>query len=95
MASLMYVKQDKSKAIIFNYLVNYRQRLQTSVEPIKLNGLDPGKKYQIKEINLYPGSRSWLNAEKVYSGDFLMKVGFNPLVNLNRTSVVLEVNEVR
>ncbi|WOK04474.1 alpha-galactosidase [Imperialibacter roseus] len=95
MASIMYVKPDKTRAIIFNYLVNYRQRLQTSVEPIKLNGLDPSKKYQVKEINLYPGARSWLNPEKVYSGDFLMKVGFNPLVNLNRTSVVLEVNEVR
>ncbi|MEQ8532620.1 MAG: GH36 C-terminal domain-containing protein [Imperialibacter sp.] len=65
------------------------------MSPIILNGLDPNKKYQLKEINLYSGARSWLNPEKMYSGDFLMKVGFNPLVNLNRTSVVLEVNEMR
>lgn len=95
MASLMYVNGTKDRAIVFNYLVNYRQRLQTSVAPIKLNGLDPSKKYKVKEINLYPGTRSWLNPETVYSGDFLMKVGFNPMVNLNRTSVVLEVNEVK
>jgi alpha-galactosidase len=94
-ASVMYVNGDKSKAIIFNYLVDYRQRLDTSVQPIKLDGLDPSKKYTLKEINLYPGSRSWISTEQVYSGDFLMKVGINPLVNLRRTSVVLEVNEVK
>ncbi|MEQ8807544.1 MAG: GH36 C-terminal domain-containing protein [Imperialibacter sp.] len=45
------------------------------MSPIILNGLDPNKKYQLKEINLYSGARSWLNPEKVYLGDFLMKVG--------------------
>jgi alpha-galactosidase len=33
--------------------------------------------------------------EKVFTGDFLMKVGFNPNVTLKRTSVVLEINEVK
>jgi len=89
----MYVNADKSKAIMFNYLVNYRQRLATTEQPIKLNGLSPNKKYRIKEINIYPGTKSVINSEKVYSGDFLMKVGINPVVDLQRTSVVLEINE--
>jgi len=93
-ASVMYVKKDKTRAIMFNYLVNNRQRLATAETPVKLNGLDPEKKYRVKEINLYPGTRSWIDPDKEYSGDFLMKVGINPIVNLRRTSVVLEVNEV-
>jgi alpha-galactosidase len=31
----------------------------------------------------------------VYSGDYLMAVGFNPQVNARRTSVVLELTEAR
>ena len=94
-ASLMYVNNDKSKAIIFNYLVNNRQRLITDGKPIKLNGLATVKNYRVREINLYPNTFSPIRTEQVYSGDFLMKVGINPMVNGGRTSVVLEVNEVK
>lgn len=94
-ASLMYVNPEKSKAVVFNYLVSNRQRLLTDVEPIKLNGLDADKKYVIKEINLYPSTSSPINSNVVYSGNFLMEVGFNPQVNERRTSVILEVNEVK
>jgi len=94
-ASLMYVNENKDRAIVFNYLVNNRQRLGTAQEPVKLNGLNPIKNYRVKEINLYPGTKSPINAEQVYSGDFLMKVGINPLVNLQRASVVLEITEVK
>jgi alpha-galactosidase len=94
-ASLMYASTDKSKAVVFNYLVNMRQQIDTSVLPVKLDGLDAGKNYEVKEINIYPGTRSPLAEGKIYSGDFLMKVGINPSVNLRRTSVVLEVNEIK
>jgi alpha-galactosidase len=60
-----------------------------------LNGLDPQKRYTVKEINLYPGTTSTILSDKVYSGDFLMKAGINPDVTLQRTSVVLEISEVR
>ncbi len=94
-ASLMYSNTDKSKAIVFNFLVNNRQQIDTSVLPVKLNGLDANKKYEVKEINIYPGSHSPLAEGKIYSGDFLKKVGINPAVSLSRTSVVLEINEVK
>ena len=94
-ASLMYVNADKSEAIVFNYLVNSRQRLFTDAKPIKLDGLDPNKKYSVQEINLYPKSWSPFNKELNYSGDFLMKAGINPLVSLYRPSVVLKVMEVK
>jgi len=94
-SSLLYVNENKSRAIVFNYLVDYRQRLTETEKPVKLNGLDPAKKYTVKEINLYPGAKSPINSSTIYSGDFLMKVGINPNISLYKTSVVLEVNEVK
>ena len=93
-AALMYVNPDKSKAIVFNYLVNNRFNITATKRPVVLNGLNPKKKYTVKEINLYPGETSSIASDKVYTGDFLMKAGFNPNVNLKRTSVLLEINEV-
>ncbi len=93
-AALMYVNQDKSKAIVFNYLVNNRFNITATKRPVVFNGLNPNKKYTVKEINLYPGVSSTIGTEKVFTGDFLMKVGFNPNVTLQRTSVVLEIVEV-
>jgi alpha-galactosidase len=92
-AALMYVNEDKSKAVVFNYLVNHRVSFHTDIEPIKFNGLDENKVYKVREINVYPGQRSRINADETYSGDFLMKVGINPHVSLRRTSVVLEITE--
>jgi alpha-galactosidase len=93
LSSLMFVDQQKSRAIMFNYLVNNRY-MQTAVEePIRLEGLDPSKIYSIREINLFPGTSSRFNADKTYSGDYLMKVGINPSVSLRRTSVVLDISE--
>jgi alpha-galactosidase len=49
----------------------------------------------VKELNLYPGSKSAIDETKTYSGDFLMKIGFNPVVNSGRTSVVLQFQEIK
>lgn len=93
-ASLMYVNSDKTKAVIFNYLTNWRYVGEPSLRPVILKGLDPNKRYRIRELNLYGNQRTPIDDTKSYSGDFLMKAGFNPLVNLNRTSVVLSVEEL-
>jgi len=93
-ASVMYVNADRSSAVMLNYLVNYRYD-EGSKRPIRLKGLDSAKKYKITEINLYPTSTSAINSTKVYSGDFLSKVGFNPVVNSDRTSVVLKIDAIK
>lgn len=92
LASLVYVNKDKSKAVMFNYLVNNRFGAG-SIWPVKLKGLQADKRYNVKEINLYPGTKSTLGESNVYSGNYLMTVGFNPNVNLRRTSVILEIIE--
>lgn len=90
-ASLMYVNKEKTQAIMFSYLVSFRYA-KANKSPVRLQGLDPGKKYRIREINLLEGQASTVTTGKVYSGDFLMKAGFNPDITPRRTSVVLEIN---
>ncbi len=93
-ASVMYVSKDKSKAVMFAYLSNNRVGAATQ-RPIVLKGLDEGKNYMITETNLYPGITSPIAKEKIVSGDYLMKAGYNPDVNGRRTSVVLEITSVK
>jgi alpha-galactosidase len=93
-ASVMYVDSARTNAVMFNYLVNYRYD-QGSKGPILLKGLDPSKRYQLTEINVYPGKSSDIGPQQVYSGDFLMKIGFNPEVNAGRTSVVIALKAVQ
>lgn len=94
LASLMFVNEQKNKAVMFNYLTGNRFELTATPKPIRLKGLDPTKKYRIKEVNVYPGTQNSLKDAVVYSGDFLMKIGFNPDLNLKRTSVILEMTEI-
>ncbi|MFX7621211.1 GH36 C-terminal domain-containing protein, partial [Acinetobacter baumannii] len=55
-AVLMYVNPGKNKAVLFNYVLNARYKEMFS--RVKLQGLDPAKQYRIREINLYPGTKS-------------------------------------
>lgn len=93
-ASVMYTNIDKSMGVVFNYLVNNRYD-KNSKEPVKLKGLDAAKRYKLFEINLDPDTKSNINSETIYSGEFLMTIGFNPKVNTNRKSVVLKIEEVK
>jgi alpha-galactosidase len=93
-AALMYVKPDKTAAVVFNYLVNSRYGAGSKL-PVQLKGLDPARKYTLKEVNLYPGTKSGIDAALVYSGDFLMKVGFSPNISENHTSAIIQVEEAR
>lgn len=94
-ASFQFVDKTRERAIVFNYLVEQRWQINYSVEPIRLQGLDPNKIYKIKELNLYPASYSPFRSTPTYSGEFLMKVGLNPgVARGSRASVVLELEAV-
>ena len=95
LASLMYVSKDQSSAVMFNLLVNTRVAITATELPVQLAGLDPSRKYRVKEINVYPGVSPALDENIIYSGDFLMKVGLNPHVNGRRQSVVLQIDEAK
>lgn len=71
-----YVSEDKASAVLFAYDIH--PRYQEKLLAVRMQGLDPEKKYLVKEINLMPGVASSLKANgKVYSGDYLMKVGLD------------------
>lgn len=91
-ASMACISKDRSEGVIFNYLANNRYG-EGSAYPIKLKGLDPAAMYQLKEISLYPGTKSNIDGSKQYSGEFLMSIGFNPEVSASRTSVVLKLEK--
>jgi len=94
LASIMYVDSAKASAVMFNYLVNYRYDQGTKAA-IRLKGLDPARRYKLTEVNLYPGKSSGISSQSIYSGDFLMKVGFNPTVDTDHSSVVVTLQAVQ
>ncbi len=94
-ASLLYASPDKSRAVMFNYLTNFRTLLAPTIDPVRLNGLDPARNYTIREINRYPGINGGPSEKKIYSGDYLMRVGINPVVTAKRSSVILLIEEVK
>jgi len=75
-AVLMYSDKSKNRAVLFNYILNYRRK--EYLGKVKLDGLDPNKNYKIEEINMLPDTKSNLPENgKILSGEYLMKVGLN------------------
>ena len=89
-AAVEYVDKSKKMAVLFAY--DLSPRFQEKLSPVKLRGLDPDKKYLVKEINLMPGTEStFTQNNKVFTGDYLMKVGLNVFSWHHNTSTVLEL----
>jgi alpha-galactosidase len=96
MASSMVVNEAQTRAVMFTYLTTNRFFFNSlTVKPIKLKGLNATKKYKITELNLYSDIKTTLNTEGVFTGESLMTIGYNPDITDKRTSVVLEINEVK
>lgn len=93
-ASLVYVNQDKTEGVMFNYLTNWRYLAEPSLRPVKFQGLDVRRSYRLTELNLYEDQHSSFDSTKTYSGEFLMNVGFNPHVNSSRSSVVIKIEAI-
>lgn len=88
-AAVEYVDKSKDMAVLFAY--DLAPRFQEKLSPVKLQGLDPDKKYLVKEINLMPGTESLFTQNgKVFTGDYLMKVGLNVFTWHHNTSAVIE-----
>lgn len=88
--ALNYVTKDKDKAVLFAYDIH--PRYQEKLLPVKLQGLDPNKSYKVEEINLMPDTESTFVANgKVFSGDYLMKVGLDVFGFAQTQSHVIEV----
>lgn len=89
--SLMYVGKDKSQAVVFAFNINYQGR--TLTPKFRLHGLDPEKKYRLKELNVNK-SRFWADGE-VLSGEYLINEGINPPLQKMFDSGVYSLEEVK
>ena len=87
---LQRVSDDKAHGILFAYDIH--PRYGETILPTRLQGLDPEAKYKVKEICLMPGRQSWLSCnDKVYTGDYLMKVGIKVTSANDLVSHIIEV----
>jgi len=97
-AVLMYVNQAKSRAVLLGFILN--ARYGETLNPVKLQGLDPAKTYKVQEINVSNEGRRGPGMGfgapggiRTYSGDYLMKTGLNVGSASPLTSVVYEITE--
>ncbi|MBN2667310.1 MAG: alpha-galactosidase [Bacteroidales bacterium] len=96
-AALMYVNQEKTKAILFSYTLN--TRYGETINRVRLQGLDPSGTYTIREINVSNEGRSFMGMRgmtengRSYTGDYLMNVGINAGSGTPLTSVVYEITK--
>ncbi len=89
-ASLIYVNETQNHAVWFTYLVNNWYRAGTS-RPIRVKGVGPSKNYRLQEVNIYPGTENSIGINEInLSGDYLMTFGFDPMINAQRTGVIIE-----
>ena len=89
-AAVEYVDKSKKEAVLFAY--DLSPRFSEKLPSVKLQGLDPDKKYLVQEINLMPGTESkFAQNKKVFTGDYLMKVGLDVFTYNHNTSMVVEI----
>lgn len=88
--AISYVSGCKRQAVVFAY--DLHPRYHEPVTAVKLKGLEPDLTYNVKEINIVPGTKPSVSCHgKSYSGDYLMKIGLNILSAREGASRVLEI----
>ncbi|MDR0574072.1 MAG: alpha-galactosidase [Tannerella sp.] len=89
----MYVDENKSEAVVFNFLI--RKEIYPTPPNYVLQGLDPAKRYKLTEINKNPDWSHFGKYEgKTFSGEYLMKVGLNFTIYDEYESLVFRLSEV-
>jgi len=85
-AALEYVSPDRTHAVVFVY-----QLTNTPSVTLKMRGLDPQRKYLIREVNLTASQRSALAADgQTIDGPTLLRDGFRPPCKSAFDSAVIE-----
>lgn len=90
--SLMYVDKAKKNAVVYGYCLQYQGRGLTP--KFKLRGLEPHKKYLIKEINNPDGQSVFWGNNQIFTGEYLINEGINPKLQKVYDSMILKIEEV-
>ena len=92
--SSMFVGKDKKTAAVFAFDIH--PRYAEPMQSLRLQGLKKDARYELKEINLVPGTQSRLSCNgKTFSGEFLMNVGIPVFSSRPTNSHVIEITEVK
>lgn len=92
-AAVEYLDKSKTMGVLFAY--NLPQRAKEKISPVKLQGLDPDRKYLVKEINLMPGTEStFARNGEILTGDYLMKIGIDVFAHQRNQSMVIELKAI-
>ncbi|MCH5228362.1 MAG: alpha-galactosidase, partial [Muribaculaceae bacterium] len=84
-------KKDHAILAIYDMHPDFNEQLL----PTRLQGLDPDAEYKIEEICLMQGEKSNFAFDgKVFSGDYLMKVGLNLLGGKDMDSHIVELTKI-
>ena len=89
-ASTMFVDKSSATAVLFTFDIH--PRFNEKLENVKLQGLKPEVRYDVKEINKEDGSTDEIGS---YSGDYLMTVGLPLLTRDDLRSRVFELSVSR
>jgi len=84
-SAVMYVSENRARAVVFLYCTDYVNR-SIGGKAFRLQGLDPGKKYRVKELNAE--KPCWNGDGGLYTGNYLSSGGFNPFINKTCQSAV-------
>jgi alpha-galactosidase len=86
-AALSYLSTDRDRAVVFIYKL--RESVTAAVKP---QGLDPAKRYRVREINLPAGAKSRLGLhDQIVDGATLMADGFPAPLRRALDSAVIEL----
>lgn len=94
-ASLMYVVPEKDRAVFYAYKMNHF--INMTIPNVKMNGLDPQKKYQLIDLTPLSKNKPCSLHNKIISGKILMEKGIalQTLLKNEYSSIALELQEVK
>ena len=72
--ALMYVSEDRSRAVLFAYNLEFRSRAKDA-PVIRLQGLDPSRTYKVEELNT--DTSCWWGNNQSFKGDYLTLEGLD------------------
>ena len=88
--AVAYVSKDRGLGVLFAYDIHPRYDERPAA--VRLEGLDPDRRYRVEEVNLMPGARPSLPAHgRTFTGDYLMKVGLDVFTGRQMNSRVVRL----
>lgn len=89
---LQRVNDARDHSVVLAYDIH--PRYGEPLLPTKLQGLDANARYKVREIALMPNRKSQLSCnDKVYTGDYLMKIGIAILSTNDLNSHIIEITK--